>query len=291
MGFGKKEKIQKTQYETENQNLGRAAYPKIQPALDRVGDLTMNPDEYRKNLIDTYYNSDNSAQWSDAQRNIRRNLSNATANNYAATHGGYSSAGQKYYDDVTRAMNDYNSRLWDYGVNSANNMYNSDLANTSNYYKTLLGTHQLAEQGDAIDNYNELVDKQNKQWWANALNEIGSGVEALAPGPWKAIGTGMRVGAWAGSKDYGDAMAMRGKQIGLSGDPDAYRSGSEDLGGIVSSGINNWMNWGGAKSPTGGSSISSKAQSAADKLGVSDEYASIMDRFDNFLTSPYKRKG
>ena len=110
MGFGKKEKIKKTQYETENQNLGRAAYPKIQPALDRVGDLTMNPDEYRKNLMDTYYNSDNSAQWSDAQRNIRRNLSNATANNYAATHGGYSSAGQKYYDDVIKYQEEEEQR-------------------------------------------------------------------------------------------------------------------------------------------------------------------------------------
>lgn len=248
MTFGKKEKVDKTQYETENQNLGRAAYPKIQPALDRVGDLTMNPDEYRKNIMNTYYNTDNSAQWSDAQRNIRRNMANATANNYAATHGGYSSVGQKYYDDVTRAMNDYNSRLWDYGVNSANNMYNADLANTNNYYKTLLGTHQLAERGDAIDNYNELVDRQNKQWWSNALNELGSVVENVAPGPWKAIGTGMRLGGWAGSKDYGDAMAMRGQQIDLSSDPNAYRSGAESLGGIVSSGLNNWMNWGGLKS-------------------------------------------
>ncbi len=50
------------------------------------------------------------------------------------------------------------------------------------------------------------------------------------------------------------------------------------------------MNWGGAKSPVSKSSISSKAQSAADKLGGSDEYASMMNRIDNFLTSPYKRR-
>ena len=165
-------------------------------------------------------------------------------------------------------MNDYNSRLWDYGVNSANNMYNSDLTNTSNYYKTLLGTHQLAEQPDAIDNYNELVDKQNKQWWANALNELGAVGEALAPGPWKAIGTGMRINGWIGAKDYGDAMAMRGKQLGLSSDPDAYRTGVEDLGSITSSGVNNWMNWGGIMNSMGGNdNINGKSKNNTKKSG------------------------
>lgn len=260
MTFGKKAKQVKTQYETENQNLGRAAYPKIEPTLNRISDLTMNPDEYRKNIIDTYYNSDNSAQWSDTQRNIRRNMANATANNYAATHGGYSSAGQKYYDDVTRAMNDYNSRLWDYGVSGANNMYNSDLTNTNNYYKTLLSTHDLAKTGDAIDAYNQQVDKANKQWWTNALNQVGSAVEALAPGPWKAIGTGMRVGGWAGSTDYGDSLARLGSQFGASSDPNAYRTGAEDLGGIVSSGLNNWMNWGGAANTTSNVNATNKSQ-------------------------------
>lgn len=261
MALGKKARQEKTDFENEGQELGKYAYPKINPTLDRIGDLTMNPDEYRQNLLNTYYNSDNSAMWSDAMRNYRRQMANATANNYAATNGGYSSAGDKYYNDIQRYQNDLNSRLWDYGVNSANSMYNKDLANTQDYYNTLTNQWGLKKAGDAIDAYNQQVDKSNKQWWTNALNEVGSAVEALAPGPWKAIGTGMRVGGWAGSTDYSDNLARLAGQFGGNVDPSAYRNGATDLGGIVSSGINNWMNWGGVKNPLGGSeSLGSNSQ-------------------------------
>ncbi|MBP5596342.1 MAG: hypothetical protein J6Y02_13225 [Pseudobutyrivibrio sp.] len=251
MTFGKKEPIKKTQYETENQEIGRSAYPKIQPTLDRIGDLTMNPDEYRQKMMNTYYDPNKTASWSDLQRAINTNLSNATARNYNTMAGGYSSSGQKYYDQNTRAMNDLAARYYDNALSGANALYQNDLGNTQKYYGTLLGTHDLAKAPDAIDSYNDLVKESNKQWWANALNELGAVGEALAPGPWKAIGTSMRIGGWAGSKDYGDAMARLGGQIGLSSDPNAYRTGVEDLGSITTSGINNWMNWGGIMNPMG----------------------------------------
>ena len=251
MALGKKAKQVKTDYEGEGQELGKYAYPKINPALDRIGDLTMNPDDYRKNLLNTYYNSDNSAMWSDAMRNYRRQMANATANNYAATGGGYASTGDKYYNDVQRYQNDLNSRLWDYGVNSAQKMYNQDLANTQNYYNTLRNQWDLKKTGDAIDAYNQQVDKANKQWWSNALNEVGSAVEAMAPGWWKAIGTGMRLGGYAGSTDYSDNLARLAGQFGGNSDPSAYKNGATDLSGIVSSGMKNWMNWGGVQNPIG----------------------------------------
>lgn len=213
MALGKKSKQTKTQYETENQQLGREAYPKISPTLDRIGDLTMNPAQYRQDILNNYYNSENSAKWSDAQRNTLRTLVNATANNYAATHGGYSSAGNKYYDDTTRAVNDYNARLWDAGVGRANEMYNKDLANTNNYYSTLLGQHNLAKTPDAIDAYNKVVDQANKNAWTTLANSAGQVIGSIPTSYTRAIGAGLQLAGHAGSTDYSDALARLGGEI------------------------------------------------------------------------------
>lgn len=247
MSFGNKQPQTKTQYETENQQIGREAFTKMGDALNRYGDMASNPDTYRKNILNDYYDSDNSALWSDAQRAARRNLTNATANNYAATHGGYSSAGNKYYDDVTRRMNDYNARLWDYGVNSANTMYNSDLSNARQYYGDLGNTHDLAKTGDAIDAYNSMLKESNKRWWTEPLAQVGTAVESLAPGWWKLIGTGMKAGANAFSKDYSDGLARLSGQFGGNNDPTAFKNSATDVGGLISSGVNGYMNWGGLK--------------------------------------------
>lgn len=246
--FGKKQKQVKTQYETENQQLGRQAYPYIQPAMDRMNDLSMNPDKYRQDYINKYFGKD-TAEWNDAMRNYQRIMGNTTANNYNATHGGYSSAGQKLYNDTQRNQNDLISRLNSAGVSGSQTLLNNDLTNTANLYNTLNNQHAMAKTGDAIDEYNKLVDKSNKNAWTSWLNDLGAVGEALAPGPWKAIGTGMRVGGWLGSNDYSDAMARLGGQIGLSSNPADYANGATDLGAITSSGVQNWMNWGGVANP------------------------------------------
>lgn len=236
MALGKKAKQTKTQYENENQALGRAAYPKIQPTLDRIGDLTMNPDQYRKDILNDYYNSENSARWSDAQRNALRTLANATANNYSATHGGYSSAGNKYYDDTTRAVNDYNARLWDVGVNSANDMYNKDLTNTQSYYKTLLGQHDLAQRPDAIDTYNQVIDKANKNAWTGIANTAGSVIGSIPTPVTRAIGAGLQLAGNIGSTDYSDTLSRLGAEISPStlGNREQYINPATNLGTIAS---------------------------------------------------------
>ena len=204
--WGKKQKQTKTQSEIENQTLGRAAYSQIQPTLDKIGDLTNNPDTYRQNYLNTYYNSDNSALWSDAQRNLRRQLANATANNYAATNGGYSSTGQQLYDDTLRGLNDYNARLWDAGVQTANGMYQQDVSNMNNLYKTYVGQHDLAATPDAIDAYNDVVDQANKNRWSNIASSLGSAISAIPNGYAKAIGGGLMLAGAAGSKDYSASL-------------------------------------------------------------------------------------
>jgi len=219
MAFGKKAKQPKTQYQTEQQALGRDAYGRITPALDRIESLTMNPDQYRQENINNYFNS--GAQWNDAMRNYRRQMSQATANNYNATNGGYSSAGQRYYDDVQRAQNDYNARLYDAGVNTVNNMLSQDLGSANSYYNLLNNQHAYAAQPDAIDTANQLIDKANKNAWTSALNSAGD-VASLF-GPWgKAIGGAMKLGSWAGSTNYDQAIANTLNSAGINTNASAY---------------------------------------------------------------------
>lgn len=241
MSFGKKQKQQTTQYERENQQIGRDAYQNIQPAVDRMNTLAMNPDEYRKNAINTYWNAENSAQWSDAQRNMLRNLSNATAHNYAATGGGYSSAGNKYYDDVSRLMNDYNARLWDKGIEGSQNMLTQDYNLTTNDLENLRKLHAGAQTADAIDAYNKVIDQSNKTWYTEPLAQIGNVVEALPIGGYKYIGTGMKLGANALSKDYSDTLARLSGQFNGTTDPNAYKNSATSLGGLVSGSMKNLL--------------------------------------------------
>ena len=241
MSFGKKQKQQATQYERENQELGRQAYPQIQPTLDRIGDLTMNPDTYRKQYLNDYYNLENSAKWNDAQRQNLRTLNSATSRNYAATNGGYSSAGAKYYDDKLRAVNDANARLWDEGVRTAEGLRTNDLKGTQTYYRNLIGQHDLAQTADAIDTYNNVVDQANKRWWTEPIAQRGNVVESLPIGGYKYIGTGMKLGANALSKDYSDSLARLSGQFGGTSNPQAFKNSATGLAGLASGSVSNLL--------------------------------------------------
>lgn len=249
MAFGKKAKTPKTQYQTEQQKLGRAAYKDIEPQRQNIANLTNNADAYRQQGINNFFNSD--ASWNDAMRNYRRQMAQATANNYFSTGGGYSSAGQKYYDDTQRAANDLNSRLYTQGVNTVENMLGNDRSAAYDYYNLLNAQHGYAAQPDAIDEYNKLVDKQNKQWWVDQLYAHANLAEALAPKQWKAIGTVGKLGANALSTNYEDAMSNIGKTAfgsNYQADPRAVT----DVNGVLASSANNYSNWFGLGGMGGG---------------------------------------
>jgi len=230
MAFGKKAKNQKTQYQTENQQLGRQAYPYIQPAFERYQDLTMNPDTYRQQGINDYFNA--SASWNDALRNYNRQMAQATANNYNATGGGYSSAAQRYYDDVQRNENDYNARLYDRGVNTVENMLTNDINRAGNAYNLATGQHNLAAQPDAIDTSNALIDKNNRNAWSNILQQGGKVVSMFGP-VGRVVGGAMQLGGWAGSTDYSNAIANALNSGDIQSDASAYANPATDLGTTI----------------------------------------------------------
>lgn len=227
MAFGKKAKTPKTQYQTEQQKLGRKAYPYVQPAFERYQDLTMNPDKYRQEKADTYFNSD--ADWNDALRNYRRQMSNATANNYTATGGGYSSAAQRYYDDVQRAANDYNARLYSRGLSNVENMLGNDITYAGNAYNLANTQHAYAMQPDAIDTANALIDKNNRNAWSNMLQATGKVVSMIPTPITRAIGAGMQLGGWAGSTDYGNAISNVLNGANIKSDASSYTNPASSL--------------------------------------------------------------
>lgn len=230
MAFGKKAKNQKTQYQTENQQLGRQAYPYIQPAFERYQDLTMNPDTYRQQGINDYFNT--SASWNDALRNYNRQMAQATANNYNATGGGYSSAAQRYYNDVQRNQNDYNARLYDQGVKTVENMLTNDIDRAGSAYNLATGQHNLAAQPDAIDTSNALIDKNNRNAWSNMLQQGGKVVSMFGP-VGKVVGGAMQLGGWAGSTDYSNAIANALNSGNIKSDASAYANPATDLGTTI----------------------------------------------------------
>lgn len=230
MAFGKKAKNQKTQYQTENQQLGRQAYPYVQPAFERYQDLTMNPDTYRQQGINNYFNT--SASWNDALRNYNRQMAQATANNYNATGGGYSSAAQRYYDDVQRNQNDYNARLYNQGVKTVENMLSNDIDRAGSAYNLATGQHNLAAQPDAIDTANALIDKNNRNAWSNMLQQGGKVVSMFGP-VGRVVGGAMQLGGWAGSSDYSNAIANALNSGGIQSDASAYANPATDLGTTI----------------------------------------------------------
>lgn len=254
MALGKKQKATASQLERENQQLGRDAYTQMQPAIDRYGDLASNPDEYRQQMINTYYDPNKSAQWSDAQRQMLRTLGNATARNYNATHGGYSSSGNRAYDDQVRAVNDYAARLWDAGVTGGNNLYQSDLGTARQYVDDLGNIHNLAAAADNIDAYNNLVDQSNKNRFSGILSNVGGVIGSIPTPLTRGIGAGLSLAGAATAKDYSDALAMRAGQMGLKADPNAYKNPATNLpsvlgqiaGNYSKEGANDWahlMDW------------------------------------------------
>lgn len=203
MAFGKKASQPKTQTQVEGQELGRSAYGDIQPTYSRVRDLAMNPDDYRQSHINDFFNT--GASWNDTLTQSKRALGQATANNYNAMNGGYSSAGQKYYNDTQKGVNDYNARLYDAGVQTVNNMLGLDSSLAQNAYKNALNQWGFANEGDQIDTYNNLVKKANNNSWTGLLNTAGDVASMFGP-IGKGIGAAMKAGAWAGSTNYDDAL-------------------------------------------------------------------------------------
>lgn len=208
--MAKKAKKIQTDYTKGGRDISNTAIPLYQTNLQRIDEYNANPTAMTDEMLAKYYT--NTPAQNDFLRNYQRAMSNTTANNYAATQGGYSSAGQQAYNDVQRAQNDFASRLYDTGIaNSA--------AMAQQYFNNLLGSTDKFQQAYAlgkdysdIEQYNNMVSQNNK-WYnqvAQALPAVGTAVGSMFSPAGAAIGGA--VGGALGSSFATDTSDFFGAQ-------------------------------------------------------------------------------
>lgn len=233
-------KIQ-TDYTRGGRDVSNTAVPYWQNALGYANDYLSDPKSYINSYLEEFYDP-NSASQRDFNRQYLNTMSRATANNYASTHGGYSSAGQKSYADLQRNENDLYARMREQGISGAANMVNSWYGNLLNTLPQYQAAYGAGKEYSDIQQYNNLA-KQNNAWTnqvGQALPAVGSAIGSI----WGPVGSA--IGGAAGGA-LGGAMTV---------DVSSALGGSS--GGSAGVGSNQWSNLG---------NVITGASSAAEKQG------------------------
>ena len=186
----KRSKMKQTDFTTGGRDISNTAIPLWQKNLTRMNDYLDDPTSLQDKYMQKYYSGD-SVDWSDAMRDYQRAMSKTTANNYSATSGGYSSSGQRAYDDNQRGWNDYISRLRNQGILNSYNMASNDYQNMLGANSAYQNAYGVGENYSKIDQYNDLASKANKNWYSGVLKAAGQAGMA-SNNPW-----GMAIGAAA----------------------------------------------------------------------------------------------
>ena len=238
--MAKMAKQKQTDYSKGGHAISQTAIPLYQNALNRADDYLSDPTQYIDSYLNKYW-SNNNANQSDFLRNYNRAMAGTTANNYAATQGGYSSAGKRAYNDQQYYQNDLASRLQTQGVSNAaqlaQNWFNSNL-NAMPQYQNAYAQGKL--YGD-IDQYN-YIRHQNNSFGNQALgiggqlaSSAGQVLSAIPLPQTQAIGAGLQgLGAVASSPTIDPNSALAAAGLGGSS------------GGTQGAGTNQWSNMAGS---------------------------------------------
>lgn len=236
-------KKKQTDYNIGGKAISDTSIPLYQKNLTRMDEYLSDPTARQDMYLDKYYGADNVDQ-SDFLRNYKRAMGQTTANNYSATAGGYSSSGQRAYDDNQRYWNDYASRLRNQGVANSYSMANQDYQNMVGANSSYLNAYSLGKAYSDVDQYNDAVNKANSNWYSGVMSSVGKGLQAI-PNPWtQAIGAGLSAAGSLtnnGAEDLLNSMNSSGDIRGGEG------SSSDDLAGAFQKGyegigtlINDW---------------------------------------------------
>lgn len=178
--MAKQAKIKQTDWTKGGRDISNTATPLYKQNLVRLDERLTSPMQYINQYLDQYYGN-NAIQNQDFLRMYNRAMNERTGANYAATGGGYTSSGQRAYDDRQRYYNDLASRLQQYGISQSRNMYDQDIANMRGANADYYNAYNLGKAYSDVDQYNDLVDQQNRNWFSNALSGIGNAAMAVAP--------------------------------------------------------------------------------------------------------------
>lgn len=237
-------KRKQTDWNIAGKNISDTAVPLYQNNLKRMDEYLSDPTTRQDMYLDKYYGADNVDQ-SDFLRNYKRAMAQTTANNYSATSGGYSTSGQRAYDDNQRGWNDYAARLRNQGVTSSYNMANQDYQNMVGANSSYLNAYSLGKAYSDVDQYNDMANQANSRWYTGIMDSLGD-AGLSSNNPWGiAIGAALKTGGAMLSTDASDQLANWDGKGSTQGD--TRSSGSSGLGGAFKSGyegvgtlINDW---------------------------------------------------
>lgn len=181
--MAKKAKRIQTDYTRGGRDISNTAIPLYQTILQQMADYNNNPSARIDEYLNKYYT--NTTAQNDFLREYNRAMANKTAQNYSATGGGYSSAGQRSYDDLQRYENKLASQLYDQGVANAAAMAQQDFSNLLNAGNAYNQAYNLGKGYSDIEQYNNMV-KQNNKWYnqiGQVLPAVGSAIGGKFGGP------------------------------------------------------------------------------------------------------------
>ena len=219
--MAKKAKKIQTDYTKGGRDISNTAIPLYQTNLQQMADYNNNPSARTDEYLDKYYT--NTSAQNDFLREYNRAMSNKTSQNYSDTGGGYSSAGQRSYDDLQRHENDLAARLYDQGVANAAAMAQQDVNNLLNAGTSSHKAYGLGKDYSDIQQDNNMV-KQNNKWYnqiGQVLPAVGSAIGSKFGGPigsaiGGAIGNGLGGMMSVDTSDYFGAQgAGSGQGTGL----------------------------------------------------------------------------
>lgn len=175
--MGKKKKKIQTQYTTDGRDLSHQGTQLAQQSMSNISDY-QNRIQNRIDPYMKYIDLATAAPNSDFLTDYKRATAQQTGSNYAATHGGYSSANQLGYDDLQKYYNDYAARLYTSGLGMAEQMaqneYNDYLAGA----QTGSNMYGYGKEYSDIEQYNNLA-KQNS-WLSNLLTSAGDTIGSIS---------------------------------------------------------------------------------------------------------------
>ena len=178
--MGKQAKIPQTDYTIGGRDINNTAIPYYKKGVTQLGNYMENVQNRMDPYLEKYINPAKAAEYSDFQRNYQRAMGQQTAQNYAATGGGYSSANQLGYDDLQRYYNHYASELYAQGLNQANQMAAQEYNMLTGALGSYGNAYNLGKEYSQNEQYNKLVDEANKNWWSNLLTSAGDSIGSIS---------------------------------------------------------------------------------------------------------------
>lgn len=237
----KKAKKIQTDYTRGGRDISNTAVPLYQNTLNQMAEYNNDPSAKIDYYRDKYY-TNNVAQ-DDFQRNYMRNMANASSNNYAATHGGYSSAGQRAYEDIQRGENDAFARLYDQGIANSAAMAQQEFNNLLNSTDKYHNAYTLGKDYSDIEQYNHMADVANS--WNNQLGAqmgtIGGAIGSMWGPAGQMLGKG--IGDTIGNAMSTDTSDFFGSQGTGAAQAQGSGASGSDFTNLLG-GINGGKGWG-----------------------------------------------